>query len=380
MSMVQQLLRTMPLNRRLIQRCVLAILAGLAVALLIGPTVSAAVRPLNTDFYVFYESARNWRAGSDLYSTALKSPNLNPPHFVVAFGPFTLMQPRVAVLVWLTLNVVAAIHAVILIWRELALPRSFNAIMMAIVAAGITTGMQFGFEEGQPTGIFAWLSTSAWLAVRRKDQGRAGLLLGLLISVKPFFAILLLAPLVKRQWRVVIWSAFAGAGMLLFGVALAGVASYARWIEVGTHVSWFVHPLNGSIMGPIARLGLSWPVWVALSVPIVVATVVAIHKSEGPDAGWLVAGLASLLLGPLGWLYYLPLLAGPLTAAARRRPAMLSWGVGFLWPMPLLIAAAPITRLNALLIFSIPAWSMLALWGAVIWENVRSQDAMKIAA
>ena len=57
------------------------------------------------------------------------------------------MTPHIAVRVWTACNMLAGAAAVVSLWRELALPRSFASVGLAIAAAGLTTGLQFGLEE-----------------------------------------------------------------------------------------------------------------------------------------------------------------------------------------------------------------------------------------
>jgi hypothetical protein len=357
-------------GRARLARSAVALAVGTAVSLMAGSASAAYGGLFETDFFVFYESGLAWRTGADLYDTAKAFPNLNPPHFVVAFSPFTLLTPHVALAVWLVLNVGAGAWAAVLVWRELALPRTFVSIGLAVALTGLMTGTQFGLEEGQPIGVFALVLTAAWSAARRDDHRLAGLLLGLLVSVKPFFGCLLIVPLLNRQRAVLTWAAAAGMSALGAGVLFAGVDSYVRWLEVGRQVSWFTYPLNASLMGMVARTGLAWPVWFVLSAAVFGTTAMAIWKSDRADIAWLVSGLASLLISPLGWAYYLPLLAGPLVALGRSHPGMLMAGIGFLWPMPLLMVLAPANRWSAVLVFSIPFWSMLALWAAGIHASL----------
>ena len=100
--------------------------------------------------------------------------NLNAPHFVVAFAPFTLAAPALSVVIWTLFNGAAVLLTALLIWRELALPRSFTSFGLAIACAGLTTGLQFGLEEGQPTGFLMLLFTAAWIAARRGRPAPAG--------------------------------------------------------------------------------------------------------------------------------------------------------------------------------------------------------------
>ena len=235
---------------------------------------------------------------------------MNPPQFIVAFAPLTLLSPAVAVKVWLAINVAAAGGAAVIIWRELELPRSYTAIMLGIVATGLCTSIQFGFEEGQPIGVFALLCMAAWRAQRRREWRLAGFLLGVLVSLKPFLACFLLLPFVRREWTTLLWSVATTVLSVAVGIGAAGIHSFSRWIEIGRQVVWFEHPMNASLAGLLARAGNGWQVWLALALLLVLATVAAIRQVDDVDAGWLACGVLSLLVNPLGWMYYLPLLAG----------------------------------------------------------------------
>ncbi len=336
--------------------------AGLGLGLIVSALRNAGTRAWGIDFRVFYESGMAWRTGGDLYATARVAPNLNPPQFIVAFAPLTWFPPDVAVKVWLAINVAAAIGAAVIIWRELDLPRSNMAFMAAIAITGVSTGIVFGFEEGQPLGIFALLCTIAWSAQRRDNRELAGSLLGVLVSLKPFMGCFLLVALLRRQWTTIFWSIVAALMSVAVGVAVAGAHSFSRWIEVGRQVSWFEHPLNASIAGLLARADIGWHAWLPLTLFFVVATIVVIRKVDDVDTEWLACGVLSLLVNPLGWLYYLPLLAGSLTAVALRTPSVLIPWLAFVWPVPLLMGRAAFTPWTAVTIYSLHSWGLIAVW------------------
>jgi len=211
---------------------------------------SAWTRLRGIDFQTFYESAAALRAGSDPYLTRLKYTNLNPPHFIVAFTPFTWFEPHTALAVWQTVNLACLVAATMLIWRELELPQSATAFTIGIVAAGVTTALPLGIEEGHPMGFLTQGAAAAWKALRHDRWKVAGILIGTLASLKPFFG--------------------------------------------------------------------------------------------------------------------LPPLAGPLAAVAIRRPAAVLPLVGLLWPIPELIALAPITRWTAVSLLSLPFWAVVGTWSAVV--------------
>ncbi len=367
------------LDRSRLIRWLLAAAAGLGIGLIASALRNAWVRAGgDIDFTVFYQSALAWRTGLDLYETTRALPNLNPPQFIIALAPLAWFDVQTAISGWLALNLVMAIGAAVIIWRELGLPRSPLALMAGVAAAGLSTSVQFAFEEGQPVGVFALLCTAAWKAERRAEWRRAGILLGILVSVKPFFGCLLLVGLLRRRWTTLFWSMASAAACIAAAVVLAGTHAFSRWIEIGRQVSWYNHPLNASLAGLLARGDVGWQIWLSLALLMLLATIAAVRKADDLDGGWLVSGIVSLLVSPLGWVYYLPLLAGPLTAVARRRPKVLVPWLAFMWPMPLVIGHAPFTPWTAVTVYSFHSWGLIATW--IVAMSCVSSAAARLSA
>lgn len=363
-----------------VARVSLAIVTGLAIGLLFVQLRAAWSDVQKTDFQVFYDSGRAWLQGADLYATTARMPNLNPPHFVVAFAALSVLTVQAALAVWLIVNVVCAILAIALIFVELRIAASTRNVQVAMTAAGLCTGVLVALETAQITGVLMLLMTLAWSASRRGRWIACGIIVGLIVSVKPFFGCLLLIPLRRGRNGSIAAALLTAGAALVAGAILAGPESLARWIQTGQLVDWFQHPANASILGVLARAGeRSWMVW-----SMVALTVVAVSAAVGPrrslDVDWSVFALVSLLISPLGWNYYLPIIAGPIAAVAILRPQILYASVGFLWPVPLLAVAAPLTRLSLLFAGSLQAWSLIALWISMLTLRDRRDDCTDAVA
>jgi alpha-1,2-mannosyltransferase len=355
------------LNRSRYLRIGASVAAAIAVGLMANAIVCAWRDVGDIDFHVFYASSIAWRTGQDLYPSIPGAlPNLNPPQFIVAFTPFTLVSEQTAIGLWSALNLASLFAAAGIIWRELKLSISFTSVMVAIAATGLNIGLVFGIEEGHPVGIFTLCLTAAWAADRRGRWKSAAVLLGLLASVKPFFACVLLIALCRGRWKTMLWALGTAAAGLTVGIALCGTTGFIRWLETGRQVSWFHHPLNASIAGFAARAGIGWEMWALVTVAVLGVTAAAVRRSNDLDGEWLACGLVSLLASPLGWAYYLPLAAGPLTAIAIRHRAILLAGIGFVWPVPFAMALVPTEPWANMTLISLTSWSLLALWCMIL--------------
>jgi hypothetical protein len=86
------------------------------------------------------------------------------------------------------------------------------------------------------------------------------------------------------------------------------------------------------------------PLWLALSALAALGAWWTLKKIESVDADFAVVLLGMLLTTPSGWVYYLPLAAGPIAAVAAMRPSSRWWSAGtiaLLFPYPLLAIGQP---------------------------------------
>jgi hypothetical protein len=100
-----------------------------------------------------------------------------------------------------------------------------------------------------------------------------------------------------------------------------------------------------------------------LALGVLGASIVAMHRTRDHDRALFIALAASLLASPLGWVYYVPVLGGPLAALAVRHQLSAAWYValsGFLIPHFILYPFR--SHFFALTAASVYAWSLLALW------------------
>ena len=338
------------------------------------------------DFGKFYYGAQAWRDGASLYGPTLATLipldggraehfwNLNPPHFHALLWPLLALPVDVAYTVWASVNVVAALAAIVAIANAAGRRLGGIAWLTIVVFAAASAPALAWAATGQFTGLLMWGTTIAWLAIRDRKWIRAGVAIGLLCSIKLFLAPLALYLVVKRQWRATFIAAISGAVPFLLGLMVFGVEPHEEWLRALSDVYWMGAVMNASVP---ALLGRTWSQdifvtasWVDLAGAVVAVVligfaVVYAWRRDDPDGAVLMLLVTSLLASPLGWIYYVPILAGPLTVLlmagqlSRWTYASLA---ALMVPFPALYPYP--SRLYAFTAGSLYTWSLIGIWAA----------------
>jgi hypothetical protein len=333
------------------------------------------------DFGHFLQSAQLWRDTGVLYESVARV-NLNPPHVsVLLFAPLTYLPFDAAVWLWLVLQIVSLAATILIIARELNLKTErLEWIVPAIVASAMTS---HNWIEGQVGGIILLVGAVAWRAARHNRETTTACALSSLISLKPQFGLMLLA----TRWRTGLLAALIGLGAATAAVALLGWSTWHMWLvtmrENGLQlVSW-----NAAFAPVLYRAGItgnpSLAILLVVCLGLICATWMATRRSTDVDRIWLLWGLTTLLVSPVGWVYYAGIFLGPLIAWGERSgwpwPAQLSLG---LWMIPLTAMAwttSSPSSLKCAILGSPYCWATVILWCAVMStrqaHNVPSDSA-----
>jgi hypothetical protein len=358
------------------------------------------------DFRVFYWSSQH--AHDDPYSVAPAAPpgpvwtaNLNPPHVVLLFVPLTWFPIGVAFGVWVAASVASAIWAIAIIFKELRIrltTQSAAWTLLAVLCAAPTGALIFA---AQISWILWGPVTFVWAAARRDRWMRAGLAVGLLMSVKPFLALLLLPFDSKPRRRSADIALLVALGCVLAGIIVLGWAPFASWWRALTSVTWAGHVLNASLFGFLDRLfraqpsvwplapvsdrpTLALPFYIVAAAMLLTVSIWSLRARNRPprhitseqntlkvDRSFAVALSAGLLVSPLAWVYYLFFLAGPLVALGRRqvwwrsrlRTAACVIAVVCLSLGPGILASGQPNGWLTMSLGSAYFWAVLILWG-----------------
>ena len=369
---------------------ILGILAfSVAVATFAAVTSIADTSP--NDFSVFMESARALRAGGDLYGPPERSGpgyNLNPPAVVLCFVPFSFLGDAIALRVWTGLSMAAYLLASYSIARSIAPGRTASIATAVFLSQPAITSLLLG----QMGGVLMLLLTACWLADRRDRPFLSGVLLGIAIAAKPFLIVCAAYAVWRRSRRLAMGLAAGIAGVIAAGLAAAGAAGFRAWVDAIGQISWSAHVANASLLGLLTRTlsatpeilhatplvvrpDLVQPLWWTGVVLVSAVAVWGLIRTRSHDAAWALLLVGSLIVSPLGWVYYAALFTGPLVAVAlaATRPVRAIIAVGYTCLLVPPLSATGFGAIGILVFGSVYAWGFLLLFAGAAMSHNRAR-------
>lgn len=305
--------------------------------------LSAWYRMPANDFGRIFHSAVAFTQGRDMYAWSLATParieeggyalnlyNMNPPHLHLPLLPLTALAEDYALAVWWVLSGLCLFICLRRILNELNIELTPENRRLGLLCMLAFSGTAAFLATAQLSFILLVPITWMWLASRHGQWGRAGVWLGLALSVKPFLAVVLAFFAFRRHFRAAfaclatVGAAFA-LGWLVFG--RDNFLSWQHKLSISDGWAWL--PMNASLMAfltrsfaesiwfvPIANLSpaMLWLSWLAVGGIMGIVTLLATTDDATPEAldrNLMLALTSSVMLSPLGWIYYLWLLLPP---------------------------------------------------------------------
>jgi hypothetical protein len=336
---------------------------------------NATSRPESTDFHKFYLSAERYRQGLSMYwmvpprdrqgdpchadtppevaarvmpppgpmvlggELPCLGPNLNPPLFMAAMLPLSLLPYAQAWWTWAALTTLCAVWGIWLLVGQARKRSPWEQLFWTWVGSTALFAWYptlASFSLGQLGTVLLPLLALCWVDLRAAKVWRAGFWLGLGIAIKPFMMAMLIFLLLIGRWRAAIGAVTSAFGLTLLGAALFGVQAHQDYLSIAGNVTWTSSNWNGSWFGFFDRLfsgqaDSTWPATRPLSKALgtsfalatVCATVLITRKAwqqadaRGVDAAMAMGVTTTLLVAPLGWVYYFPALVVSLLGAWR---------------------------------------------------------------
>jgi alpha-1,2-mannosyltransferase/arabinofuranan 3-O-arabinosyltransferase len=282
--------------------------------------VESPAMAMHVDFETFHRSAAALLHHGLLYVTGAMVPNLDPPASTVVYAPFGWLPMLPAYRLFALLTAIGMLGCYAVVAREARL--SGSVCGLALCAMLVSSPMLSTIALGQIYGLLLAGLAGAWLADRRDRPILAGVLLGLVVAVKPTLAPILLFAVARRHWPMAIAGFGGAAAGTLTGFVVAGPSQTWAWLKLMSHTTISSSGDNASLPALAERLG--GPAWLGFALGAVVVGLTLLRIWRGADREialwWVIA--AALLLSPVAWNNYLVLaFPGVLLLLARRRLA-----------------------------------------------------------
>jgi len=237
---------------------------------------------ITDDWAPVYRAVRNFRAGVDIYNENfdLVDPHyLYPPGGTLLMAPFGYIDSEFAARNWfIVFNTLAIIGAGILLVRLFRFSLTSVALPALLAAMFVTESVTNTLVFTNVNGIILLLEVlflRFLLDGRTSREWMAGIAIGLSLVVKPVLAVLLLLPLLNRQWRTL--TAAVAVPVAFNAVAWPLVADRMNFIDrTLPYLSATRDYFNSSVLGNGVYYGL--PMWLifALRVLFVVLAVASL--------------------------------------------------------------------------------------------------------
>ncbi|CAD7054349.1 hypothetical protein REJC140_02142 [Pseudorhizobium endolithicum] len=339
------------------------------------------------DFGAFVASGRAAASGLDPYGVyppltphvvfpgfEAWNPNLNPPISALLFQVFDIADPATSLRLWWVISLVCHLGAVLLLLRRYS--GGVEAVLLGIWAFALA-GFWDTLYLGQIYTPLVLATVGAWLSLERGKFLQAGILIGLLISMKPNFLVwpvlLFLAGYSKPVWIAAATAAVVAA----IPLAVFGPQIYVDWLTLVAsdgERAWFLTnasfaglasraglPMLGTVLGALLLLSLAaWAYW---------------RRPQLMDISSF-ALVAALLASPLGWIHYTLFLL-PVLLHHWHRPWTWPVAVAFTIPVPLVLGQFGKPALVQATIGSVYGWSLVLLLLGLVAQEASHHAAQR---
>jgi hypothetical protein len=323
------------------------------------------------DFGAFVASGRAAAAGLDPYGIYPPltphvvfpgfeswNPNLNPPISALIFQLFDLADPAVSFQIWRVISVACYLAAVLLLLQRYV--RGPQALLYGIWAIGLA-GFWDTLYLGQIYTPLVLFAVIAWLQLERGNAVLAGLMIGLLVSMKPNFLVWPVLLFLGGYQKASLVTVATGAVIALIPLLVFGPQIYVDWLLlVASDGDRAVFLTNASFSGLAARLGVPLIGKIAGGLLLLGLAAWALRRKPPVVAVSSFSLLAALLASPLGWIQYTLFL---LPVLLHHHQTLWAFVAALLLtiPVPFVLSQFGASALLQLTIGSVYGWALLLM-------------------
>lgn len=251
--------------------------------------------------------------------------NLNLPFvtMLVAISSKLVSAPSFSIIFWSS-NLLAGLLSIWLLVQYFSRQYRLLIFLSLTAFAFASVSSICSVIYGSFALILSFLFICSFILYDKKMYGLAGAVLGLAFSIKLFFGLFIFLFLAQKRYR-----AFAGFVLCALLTALIpllwyGFFPYVSFFKLLRTVDWYAISWNASYYGVLCRIfgdptGKFESVWslsflsqalyyvIFFSYVVLIVRISTRLKSRA-DYSYSIVVISALLLSPLGWFYYFPLL------------------------------------------------------------------------
>lgn len=327
------------------------------------------------------------------------APNLNPPIFMALIAPLTTLPYSDAWWMWACASTVCGFASIWVLAGTFTNDRGRRSLYTAwgSIVLLLYYPSYANFTLGQVGTLLMLPLSLAWAELRQGHPLRAGAWLGLATGLKPFLGIFVISLLILKEWRACLTLLITATALTVSGLIWLGWGVHEHYQIVAKTVTWTTSNWNGSLIGLVDRafsgfdlstqpelqslrkcIGYGLASLTLLLVVWLLRRAQALSRRDRADLLFLLTVPASVLISPLGWLYYLPWLGlsasalwhlterGVGLARPYRLSLVLPW-LATLLPVPMKNVPTPKHPTVWYGIDSLYAFALLGFFGIAIW-------------
>ncbi len=207
-----------------------------------------------------------------------------------------------------------------------------------------------GWQTGNLTLLLGLGIALAW---RYRDRPVVtGLLVGVLVSLKPFTAPIALWLLATRRYAALGWAVAGGAALNLVGWGVVGFDQIRRYVDLSSSVTSALEHTGYGAISAAQHIGLGQSAGVVIELLAavgLVALVVMAGRRQADRIALTAAIMLMLVAWPLVWSHYFALLLIPIAIASPR--------LSRVWLLPLVLWGCAVR--------GAAEWQILLTWAVV---------------
>lgn len=290
-----------------------------------------------TDYFYFYLSGEQALTHEDIYYPLhffthlhMKVVNLNLPFVGILMMPFRFSNYTTSFWVFSLIGIILCIISILLIIKKVFQPRKKIVYCIGILLALSYYPVFLNTKQGQIGTIVLWLTTLGWLSFREKKSNWAGFFWGMAFSVKLFVGLFLWMLLWQKEWQALKIFLITSIVCALMSLFIFKPDIYLHYLSIFKQIDWYNVNWNASLLGFLGRIFghnqetniaiyhfplLTQILYMAFAAALLCMLPTFSKKNPtsifSKDLSVAFTITAMLIISPLGWIYYFPLLFIP---------------------------------------------------------------------